>query len=251
MAGGGGGGAGGEEWLLIAPMVDLRMLTTKRQVPDTFDQLLAELGDIDPKRVRLAPPPGRAKVTDVVRLNDRYGRLYELVDGTLVEKVMGFPDSSLATYLIREIGKYLDHHDIGELVGADGMMQIFPNLVRIPDVAFISRQRLPGGVLPTAQVPAIVPDLAVEVISPGNTKREMERKLNEYFRAGVSVVWFVYRLNRTVAVYTAPDVAEVLSETDTLDGKNVLPGFRLSLAKLFGRVPREPARKNGKKKPRN
>jgi len=226
------------------------MLKTRHQIPDTFDQLLANLGDIDPRRVRLNPPPGRAKVMDVVRLHDRYGRLYELVDGTLVEKVMDFPESNLALELAYYLRHFLASHPVGELVGADGMMQIFPKFVRIPDVAFISHQRLPGGKPPTDQVPLVVPDLAVEVISPANTKREMERKLNEYFRAGVRVVWFVYRSERTVWVYTSPDAVVTLGESETLDGGDVLPGFRLSLAKLFERVPREPAKKNGKKKQR-
>lgn len=226
------------------------MPKTRSSIPDTFDQLLAALGDIDPRRVRLKPPPGRATVADVVRLNDRYGRLYELVDGTLVEKVMGFPESNLATYIVRALGNYLDEHDIGELVGADGMMQIFPNFVRMPDVAFLSRERLPGGRTPTEQVPLIVPDLAVEVISPSNTRGEMRRKLREYFLAGVRVVWFVDHRARTVTVYTAPDVAETLREADTLDGGDVLPGFRLPLAKLFARVSQEPAKKDKRRKPR-
>ena len=88
---------------------------------------------------------------------------------------MGLPESNLATYIIRALGNYLDSHDIGELVGSDGMMQIFPDFVRMPDVAFISRDRLPGGRIPTEQVPQIVPDLAVEVISPSNTPAEMRR----------------------------------------------------------------------------
>ncbi|MBO0700947.1 MAG: Uma2 family endonuclease, partial [Zavarzinella sp.] len=90
----------------------------------------------------------------------------------------------------------------------------------------------------------------VEVISPGNTRGEMNRKLKEYFLAGVRLVWFVNRMDRTVTVYTAPDVSETLSERETLDGGDVLPGFRLALAKLFERVPQESAKKKGKKKPR-
>jgi Uma2 family endonuclease len=223
------------------------MLKTKPRVPDTIDQLLAALGDIHPSRVRLDPPPGRATVADVVRLNDRHGRLYELVDGTLVEKIMGFPESLLAAYLIRIVGKYLDQNDLGELVGADGMMQIFPNFVRMPDVAFISKERLPGGQSPTEPAPEIVPDLAVEVLSPGNTRKEMNRKLKEYFSAGVRVVWFVNRTDRTITVYRAPEVMQVFGEKDTLDGGEVLPGFRLPVTNLFERVPREPPKKNGRK----
>jgi Uma2 family endonuclease len=226
------------------------MPKTTTRVPDTFGQLLAELGHIDPGRVRLNPPPGRATVADVVRLNDRYGRLYELVDGTLVEKVMGFPESNLATYIIRALGNYLDDNDIGELVGADGMMQIFPNFVRMPDVAFLSFDRLPGGRTPTEQVPHVVPDLAVEVISPANTPGEMRRKLKEYFLAGVRAVWFVYPRDRSVAVYTAPDKSAILKEADTIDGGDILPGFHLPLAKLFARVPKAAPKKNGRRRPR-
>jgi Uma2 family endonuclease len=225
------------------------MLKTKPSIPDTIDQLLSALGDIHPSRVRLDPLPGRATVADVVRLNDRYGRLFELVDGTLVEKVMGAPESHVALELAYQLRRFLETHPIGELLGADGMMQIFPNFVRMPDVAFISRDRLPDGKAPTEQVPEIVPDLAVEVLSPGNTRGEMQRKLKEYFLAGVQLVWFVNRIDRTVTVYTARDTSETLRERDTLDGGDVLPGFRLPLVKLFERVPRGPAKK-GKKKPR-
>jgi Uma2 family endonuclease len=226
------------------------MLKTKSRIPETFDQLLAALGGIHPSRVRLDPPPGRATVADVVRVNDHHDRLCELVDGTLVEKAMGFLESSLGAELIYRLGQFLEAEPLGEVVGADGMMQISPNLVRIPDVAFISNERFSGGRLPTEQVPEIVPDLAVEVLSPSNTPGEMERKLVEYFRAGVRLVWFVNRIDRTVNVYTAPDVSQTLGERDTLDGGDVLPGFRLGLAKLFRKMPQEPTKK-GKKKRRD
>lgn len=224
------------------------MPKTRPPVPDTIDELLAALGGIDPRRVRLNPPPGRATVADVVRLHDRHGRLFELVDGTLVEKVMGFPESNLALELGYYLRAYLAEHDIGRLVGADGMIQIFPNFVRMPDVAFISRDRLPGGRTPTEQMPQVVPDLAVEVLSPGNTRGEMQRKLKEYFLAGVRVVWFVHLPERAVTVYTAPDRSVRIEEKDTLDGGDVLPGFTLPLTKLFERIPRVPARRPGRRR---
>jgi Uma2 family endonuclease len=226
------------------------MLKTKPRIPETFDQLLAALGGIHPSRVRLDPPPGRAKVADVVRLNDHHDRLYELVDGTLVEKAMEFLESSLGAELIYRLHEFLEVKPLGEVVGADGMMQISPNLLRIPDVAFVSTERFPGGRLPTEQVPEIVPDLAVEVLSPSNTAGEMRRKLEEYFRAGVRLVWFVDRIDRTVTVYTAPNASETLGEGDTLDGGAVLPGFGLPLTKLFRKLPQEATKKKDKKKPR-
>jgi Uma2 family endonuclease len=78
----------------------------------------------------------------------------------------------------------------------------------------------------------------------------MQRKLKEYFLAGVRVVWFVNRNDRTVTVYTAPDISRTHGERDTLDGGDVLPGFRLPLATLFAKVPQEPAKKKRKKKRR-
>jgi Uma2 family endonuclease len=79
----------------------------------------------------------------------------------------------------------------------------------------------------------VAPDLAVEVLSEGNTEAEMERKLREYFDAGVLLVWYVDPEARTVRVYTSPGEARLLGEEDTLDGGSVLPGFRLSIRGWF------------------
>ena len=79
----------------------------------------------------------------------------------------------------------------------------------------------------------MAPDLAVEVISRGNTREEMERKLLDYFAAGVRLVWYVYPVMREVRVYTMPEAYVTLGGQDTLDGGDVLPGFQLPLATLF------------------
>jgi Uma2 family endonuclease len=76
--------------------------------------------------------------------------------------------------------------------------------------------------------------LAVEVISPGNTREEMQRKRGEDFGAGVRLVWYVYPRPREVHVYTAPDRWQVLSSEDNLEDSFVLPGFSVPLATLFG-----------------
>ncbi len=212
-----------------------------------IDQLLTTLGGVHPRRVLMEPPPGKATVADVVRLRDEDRRLFELVDRTLVEKEMGFAESFIGVEISYYLRMYLAKNPIGELVGADGMMRIFRDLVRLPDVAFISHGRLPDGKIPDEQVPELVPDLAVEILSPGNTKAEMTRKLAEYFTAGVRLVWFVDRSDRTVVVYTAPEASRTLTVKDSLGGGDVLPGFRLSLAKLFERVPKPKAKPKKKK----
>lgn len=135
------------------------------------------------------------------------------------------------------------------ILGADGPFHLMQKLVRIPDVSFTNWNRLPGRHVPTEPVPEVVPDLAVEVLSEGNTHEEMERKLKEYFLSEVTLVWFVDPKARTVRVYTSPDEVIELTEADTLDGGDVLPGFSVPVARLFADLGGAPAPKpKGKKK---
>jgi Uma2 family endonuclease len=129
--------------------------------------------------------------------------------------------------------------DLGLVTGADGMVRLFPGLVRIPNVAFASWARIPNRRVPTEPIPELVPELAVEVLSKSNTDAEMTRKCGEYFAAGVLVVWLVDPESRTATVYTAPDQSTVLDETQTLDGAPVLPGFSLRLRELFAELDRQ------------
>ena len=98
------------------------------------------------------------------------------------------------------------------------MVRLAPGLVRIPDLAFISWQRLPERRVPTDPIPGLVPDLVVEVLSDGNTAAEMDRKRREYFAAGVRLAWFVDPVARTVEVYTAANQSTLLEAEQTLDG---------------------------------
>jgi Uma2 family endonuclease len=204
----------------------------------TIADLLNRLGGVPGYRVRLIPAPGTATEQDVIAVHDRTNRLCELVDGVLVEKVAGLDESVLAVLLAGSFLNYLKEHDFGKLVGADGMIRLFPGLVRIPDVAFISWSRFPKKRLRRGEIPAVVPELVVEVLSKGNTAREMARKLDEYFRAGVRQVWYVDRKRRTVRVFTSPKQSSVLSEDDHLDGGDILPGFRFSIRAWFAEAER-------------
>ena len=210
-------------------------LKTRRLRFITLGDLLRDLGDIVPDRVRADPPPGRATKKDVEAILDHENRLYELVEGVLVEKAMGARESYLAALIIHYLYRFLGRHDLGIVLGADGTVEINLGLVRIPDVCFIARDRLPGGELPEEPIPEIIPNLAVEVISVGNTPAEMQRKLGEYFHAGVELVWYVYPKTQTIVVYTAIDKSVTLSGNQVLTGGDVLPGFRLPLKKLFAK----------------
>lgn len=199
----------------------------------TVAKLRKHLGMIPAERIVLNPRPGTATEKDLVFMNDHGNRLCELVDGVLVEKAMGAKESLLAGLILTYINNFLEGHDLGIALGADGTLRLMPGLIRAPDVSFLSWARLPGGELPDKPIPDLVPDLAVEVISKSNTRKEMERKLQEYFSQGVRVVWLVYPKKRMIEVYISPEAKEEFHYQDTVEGGEVLPGFTLPLAQLF------------------
>jgi Uma2 family endonuclease len=200
--------------------------------------LRRHLGGIPLERIRLHPPPGSATEDDVVEIQEREDRLCELVDGILVEKTVGWYESLIAGLILTKLNRFLEIHDLGKALGADGALQVLVKLVRIPGVSFISWARWRKKKLPRRPIPALVPDLAVEVLSEGNTESEMERKLREYFRAGVRLAWYVDPGTRGARSYTFPDDVIEVPEDGELDGGAVLPGFKLSLRRLFAEADR-------------
>ena len=151
---------------------------------------------------------------------------------------MGFYESRVAVVLIQVLANYVEQHELGIVVGADGMMRLAPGLVRIPDVSFISTERLPDGRTPQDPLPNLVPDMAVEILSRGNTRKEMTRKLRDYFSLGVRLVWFVDPPTRSVRVYTGLGAGEeeTITLEQNLDGGVVLPGLTLPVRELFARA---------------
>src|SRR5262249_23151428 len=155
------------------------------------------------------------------------------------EKVMGFPESVLGVLLSTLLANFARQHDLGIVAGADAAMRLMPKLVRLPDVCFVSWGRVPvRGEVPAAPIADLAPDLAVEVLSKGNSLGEMKRKLKDYSLATPRLVWFVDRRTRTVQVFTAPDQSRTLTEDQELDGGDVLPGFSVPLRQLFAGMPR-------------
>jgi Uma2 family endonuclease len=196
-------------------------------------QLRRHFGMIPPERILLNPPPGTAREKDLMRINGSKERLCELVDGVLVEKAMATKEGLLAGWWLYLLWDFIVDRKMGIVLPGDAMLRLFPGLVRVPDVSFISAQQLPGGELPDDAIASISPDLAVEVISKGNTRKEIERKLREYFASGTRLAWVVQPKKRTIEVYTSPTKKKVLTERQTLDGGKVLPGFRLPVRRLF------------------
>lgn len=214
----------------------------------TLADVLERLGNIPPHRVRANPPLGEATERDVLRILEHENRLCELVEGTLVEKPMGFLESFLAGVINRLLGNFVEEHDLGIVSVPDGTLRLMPGLVRMPDVAFISWNQLPDQKCPNEPIPSLYPELAVEVLSESNTRSEMKRKLGEYFSSGTQLVWLVDPIERIVDVYTAPDRFTRLEEGDVLDGGDLLPGFELPLKDLFARVEKPKRRRSPRKR---
>lgn len=196
----------------------------------------AHVGDVPLERIRNYPPPGMATEDDALRKP-----VCELIDGILVEKAMGAYESLLALFLATEINNYLAANPIGFITGEQGPYRLLPRRMRVPDVAFVRWERLPTRRFPRGQVLNVPPDLVVEILSPANTKKEMEKKLKEYFKAGVRLVWYVDPETRSAEVYTSPTDALRLDSDGILDGRDILPGFGLKLADWFDKVQREEA----------
>jgi Uma2 family endonuclease len=143
----------------------------------SIGDVLTQMPGISPDRIRLNPAPGSATEADVLEIHRREKRLCELIDGVLVEKPMGLRESVLAVALAGLLRQHVMPGNLGIVTGADGMMRLFPGLVLIPDVAFVSWDRISGGVMPAEPIPDLVPDFAIEVLSISNTVVEMRRKI--------------------------------------------------------------------------
>lgn len=209
-----------------------------------MSDLLAQLGGIPPERVRLQPVPGQATERDLLHILDHEDCLSELIDGVIVDKPLWFPDAVLGAELTYRLGMHVHTHELGVLTGASGPFRLAPGQVRLPDVAFISTARLPGGRVPADPIANFVPDLAIEIVSSTNTTGEMKRKRSDYFKAGVRQVWMIDLQKRTADLYASTLESLHIQETDSIIGGAVLPGFCLPLAELFAKFePRIPPRR--------
>ena len=164
-------------------------------------------------------------------------RLYEVVDGKFVEPTpMGLYEGMVAAVLHDAIIVHFSASGRTGWVVVEMLFRLFtqPKRARRPDLAYVSYDRWPRD-RPFSNTAAweVVPDLAVEVVSPGNTAIEIFVKLDEYFRAGVRRVWVIYPQQGFVQDYEALDRVKVLNAEGILDGGKVLPGFKIKLSDLF------------------
>jgi Uma2 family endonuclease len=163
---------------------------------------------------------------------------YEIIDGMRVEREpMGAFETVLASWLCYLINSFAAGKKLGLAVSEVlFVLNATRNLNRRPDVAFVSYARWPTPVVAREPAWNVVPDLAVEIVSPTNLAEEIDRRITDYFQAQVRLVWVLYPNSGRVYVYQSPTHVSIQERTDTLDGGEVLPGFRLPIAQLYEAV---------------
>jgi Uma2 family endonuclease len=179
------------------------MLTTQRITVAEFDQFIA--------------------------LPQNSDRNFEFIAGEIVPVVSNNKASHVAQRIMMRLGVYVEDHQLGYTTGADGGYVVADERY-IPDGAFVRADR--QATAPAVAYNPLAPDLAVEVLSPGNTDGEITRKLGNYLAAG-TVVWVVDPDQRTIDVYTPNQARITLHHGDILEGGMLVPGFRLAVAAVF------------------
>lgn len=203
---------------------------------DNGEQWLAALGGVPLSRIIFDPWPGTATEADLLFKVEHEKRLCELIDGTLVEKPAGFWEGVIAANVIGLLATFVNPQNLGVISGANSTLRMKSGRIRLPDVSFVTKARLPQTREP---VPILAPDLAIEVLSESNTAAEMRQKLAEYFQSGTRLAWLVDPETRSVAVYTSPEEpVSTVPETGTLDGGTVLSGLQIRVADMFLNVPK-------------
>lgn len=159
----------------------------------------------------------------------------ELIGGDLVrEPPPGQDHGSVAGRVLVHVGRFVLEHGLGEIYAAETgfVLARKPDTVRCPDAAFVSNERLAAASVHGVYFEG-APDLAIEVLSPGNKTRETAQKVRQYLAAGGRAVWVVDPARRTVTVHLPGQVPQTFGPEDTLDGAPALPGFRIRVSELL------------------
>jgi Uma2 family endonuclease len=161
------------------------------------------------------------------------GEWCELIDGELVQlSPSSLPEARVVRTTQQLLDRFVLQNRLGEVFGPDLGYELTPHRVRAPDVSFVTAEKaaaygIPGGFA------KLVPDLAVEVLSPDVKYGYLQRKIRDYFEVGVRLLWIVDPDMQTVTVYHTPLDPRVLPVAETLSGENVLPGFSCQVGDLF------------------
>ena len=201
----------------------------------TLEDLMGELGQVSLSRVRLSPPISQATEADLLPVD---GKHCELVDGVIVERAFDFWASRVATTLLTMGDSWMMANSIGFGVAGGVQIRLRKGLVRTPGACFVHWNRVGSKRVPRDPIATVVPNFVLEMVGHFNTRDEMARKRDEYFAAGVELVWIVHPKQEIVEVWTTSRDCHIAGIEDTLDGGTVLPGFTVSIREWFQRAKR-------------
>lgn len=174
-------------------------------------------------------------VEELWELPEKPGVNFELVKGVPIEMPgTGGLHALIVGAVYEVLSTFVREHDLGAVFGDNTAYVLArnPDLLRIPDVSFVSWERLPEEGVPEGFLPG-APDLAVEVVSPNDRAEDVHDKILEYLEAGSQLVWVLWPVRRSVAVHDQSGLTRELGPEDELDGGEVLPGFSVRVSKLF------------------
>jgi Uma2 family endonuclease len=202
--------------------------------PDICHKQLAD-ADVISENERVTATGIRMTADDLLRLPDT-GMRHELVEGELHEMhFAGGEHGFVVGRVLGCLGDFLDQHASpggGLFIPGTGfLLARNPDTVRAPDVAYVGPERLAQARVPG--FPELAPDLVVEVVSPNDAASEIQRKVDEWLRAGTRLVWVLYPTTRSAMAYQTDGQARLLHADDTLTGDPVLPGFTCRVGDLF------------------
>jgi len=172
---------------------------------------------------------------ELLALPTGMGKRYELVGGELrVMSPSGWRHGIIVDNLEFLLGSFIRQNGLGRGFGAETgfLLKRNPDTVRAPDYAFIATQHLPQPKPKEAYWPG-APDLAVEVLSPGDTSGEVAEKIDEWLAAGCAAVWVVDPKLRTVTIYRSPTDVQVKTAGEMLTGDPVVRGFSCAVDEIF------------------
>jgi Uma2 family endonuclease len=157
------------------------------------------------------------------------GMKHELNEGELIVTALPKPrHGTCQARLARALLEFVTSRDAGEVFTESGY-RLTPHTVRGPDVSFVRTSRLQG---PDEYFNG-APDLAVEIVSPGDDASDLRQKIKQYLDAGTSVVWVVYPRSRQIEIHTPGKTIRRVGVEDTLEAPELLPGFQLSVRAIL------------------
>lgn len=169
---------------------------------------------------------------DLARMPDDDSVQLELDEGELISMPPAGEDHGyIEVDLVSLLHDFVKKNKLGRVYGGDTGFRLNDRTVLSPDVAFVRRERVEA--VRSKSFANGAPDLAVEILSPSDTVRRINRKVKQYLTAGCHTVWLVYPESQTVDVFEASGAERTLRSEEILEAPEILPGFSLKVAELF------------------